>query len=276
VIWKGRDCAFDLSTKTIVMGIINATPDSFSDGGLFATKEEAVARAMRLIEEGADIIDLGGESTRPGSDPVDAAEEIRRVVPVLEEIRRRSDVPLSVDTRKAVVAEAALVAGANVVNDVSALGDPEMAPLVAKTGAGLIVMHMLREPKTMQDDPVYRDVLEEVNTFLRERVDRAVAAGIARENIAVDPGIGFGKTLEHNLAIMKHLRVFGRDGLPIAVGPSRKRFIGMLTGAEVGDRLPGTLAAVVMAVAKGAHILRVHDVAATVQATQTARAILRA
>ena len=256
------------------MGIINITPDSFSDGGQLATLDAAAERGVRMVGEGADILDIGGESTRPGSDPVDASEEIERVVPVVERMTRAvPDIPVSVDTRKAAVAAAALEAGAAIVNDVSAGADPEMFEVVAGSGAGVVLMHMLGDPKTMQDDPVYGDVVDDVHAYLDGRIEAAVAAGIHRDRICIDPGIGFGKTLEHNLRLMKDIREFAELRRPVLVGPSRKRFIGTLLDVEVDERVEGTAAAVAWLAAHGVHVVRVHDVKEMVRVVRVVDAI---
>ena len=247
--------------RVLIMGILNVTPDSFSDGGRFLSPDAAVERALAMEKEGADIIDVGGESSRPGADPVPVEEELRRVLPVLERLRGKLRIPISIDTTKAEVAEAALRAGASIVNDISALRfDPAMAPLVAKFGAGLVLMHMLGTPKTMQQAPHYEDVVTEVRDFLAERAQYAQSQGIPREAIAVDPGIGFGKTVEHNLELLRRLPELVELGFPVLVGPSRKSFIGAILGLGVEERLEGTLAACAVAVVRGADILRVHDV----------------
>ncbi len=247
--------------RVLIMGILNVTPDSFSDGGRFLSPDAAVERALAMEKEGADIIDVGGESSRPGADPVPVEEELRRVLPVLERLRGKLRIPISIDTTKAEVAEAALRAGASIVNDISALRfDPAMAPLVAEFGAGLVLMHMLGTPKTMQQAPHYEDVVTEVRDFLAERAQYAQSQGIPREAIAVDPGIGFGKTVEHNLELLRRLPELVELGFPVLVGPSRKSFIGAILGLGVEERLEGTLAACAVAVVRGADILRVHDV----------------
>ncbi|MBC7097612.1 dihydropteroate synthase [Candidatus Bipolaricaulota bacterium] len=247
--------------RVLIMGILNVTPDSFSDGGRFLSPDAAVERALVMEGEGADIIDIGGESSRPGAEPVSVEEELGRVLPVLERLRGRLRIPISIDTTKAEVAEAALRAGACIVNDISALRfDPAMAPLVAEFGAGLVLMHMLGTPKTMQQSPHYDDVVREVRGFLAERAQYAQSQGIPREAIAVDPGIGFGKTVEHNLELLRRLPELVELGFPVLVGPSRKSFIGALLGLPVEERLEGTLAACAVAVVRGADILRVHDV----------------
>jgi len=247
--------------RVLIMGILNVTPDSFSNGGRFLSPDAAVERALAMEKEGADIIDVGGESSRPGAEPVPVEEELRRVLPVLERLRGKLRIPISIDTTKAEVAEAALRAGASIVNDISALRfDPAMAPLVAKFGAGLVLMHMLGTPKTMQQAPHYEDVVTEVRDFLAERAQYAQSQGIPREAIAVDPGIGFGKTVEHNLELLRRLPELVELGFPVLVGPSRKSFIGAILGLGVEERLEGTLAACAVAVVRGADILRVHDV----------------
>jgi dihydropteroate synthase len=256
-----------------LMGILNVTPDSFSDGGRFLAPEAARAQARRMAAAGADVIDIGGESTRPGAVEVPAGDEIARTAPVLAALDE-AGVPLSIDTRKAAVAEVALAAGAAIVNDVSALcHDPAMAPLVAAAGVPVVLMHAQGTPATMQADPRYDDVLLDVFDHLADRVAAAEAAGIARDRIVVDPGIGFGKTVAHNLALLRRLSLFHGLGLPLLVGASRKRFIGSLGGAaDPDDRLPGSLAAALDAAAQGAQILRVHDVGETRQALAIWRA----
>ena len=260
-----------------VMGIVNVTPDSFSDGGLFLDAERAIEHGRRLAAEGAAILDVGGESTRPGAEPVSAEVELERTEPVVRALRGPDGpgVPVSIDTSKAAVAAAALDAGAEIVNDVTALrADPELAGLCAERGCEVVLMHMLGEPRTMQEDPVYEDVVAEVKDFLRGRIEAAVAAGIAEERISVDPGIGFGKTVEHNLELLRGLGELRELGRPLVVGTSRKRFIGVLTGREVGERLGGTIASNVLALAAGADVLRVHDVREVREALEVAEAIL--
>ena len=255
------------------MGIINVTPDSFSDGGEFLAAEAAVGHGRDLIAAGAEIVDVGGESTRPGAAEVPAEEETRRVRPVVEALAREG-ATVSIDTSKAEVARAALDAGAAIVNDVTALGDPAMAALCAERDAGLVLMHMRGTPRTMQEDPTYEDVVAEVAGFLAERRERAVAAGVAKERIWLDPGIGFGKTVEHNLELLARLGEIAALGSRVVVGASRKSFIGTLTGREVDDRIGGSVAAAVMALAGGADVLRVHDVADTADAIVIAERIL--
>jgi dihydropteroate synthase len=252
------------------------TPDSFSDGGLFFDADAAVAQGERLAGEGADLLDVGGESTRPGADPVPAGEERRRVVPVVERLAA-TGAQLSVDTSKAAVAQAALDAGATFVNDVTALrADPELAAVVAQAGCDCCLMHMLGDPRTMQEDPRYDDVVSDVKAFLEERIAFATRQGIAEERILVDPGIGFGKTLEHNLALLRRLDEIAALGRPVVVGTSRKSFLGKLTGAEVDDRLPGTIATNVLALERGATVFRVHDVAPVRDALVVAAATVAA
>lgn len=255
-----------------VMGIVNVTPDSFSDGGEFLDPELAIRHGLELIEAGADVLDIGGESTRPGAKAVSAEEELRRVVPVVEGLV--GTVPLSIDTAKASVAEAAINAGASIVNDVTGLrGDEGLAALCAGRGVEVVLMHMLGTPRTMQDNPTYDDVVAEVRDFLLERADLAIEAGIAREKIWIDPGIGFGKTLEHNLALLEGTSVFVETGFPVLVGPSRKAFIGKVDGSKEDHRLGGTIAACLSALRGGAGMVRVHDVGPVVQAIRVAEAI---
>jgi dihydropteroate synthase len=259
---------------TKLMGIVNATPDSFSDGGLYLDADAAIARGRQLTAEGADWVDVGGESTRPGAAAVDAAEERGRTEPVVAALAGEG-LAVSIDTSKAAVAEAALDAGARMVNDVTALrGDGDMAGLCAERGADVVLMHMLGTPRTMQDDPSYDDVVDEVRAFLTERVEAAMAAGIAEERIWVDPGIGFGKTADHNAELLRRLGELRDLGRPLLVGTSRKSFIGRISGREVGERLGGTIAANVLAVAKGAEMIRVHDVLEHRQALLVSNVIL--
>jgi dihydropteroate synthase len=255
---SNRESAFE------VMGVVNVTPDSFSDGGLYLDPDKAIEHGLALAAEGAAIVDIGGESTRPGSEGVSAEEELRRVLPVIEGLRAAgTEARISIDTSKANVAAAALNAGATFVNDVTALrADPAIAEVIAETGAGCCLMHMLGTPRTMQLDPRYEDVVVEVKAFLEERIQFAVAAGIAREQIVVDPGIGFGKTVEHNLELLRRLDELVEIGRPVMVGTSRKSFLGKLSGrAEPAERVPGTIATCVLAYERGARLFRVHDVA---------------
>jgi dihydropteroate synthase len=261
---------------SLVMGIVNVTPDSFSDGGAFLEAEAAIAHGRDLLAAGADLLDIGGESTRPGAVEVSATDEAARVVPVIEALAA-DGATVSVDTSKAVVAEAALAAGASIVNDVTALADPGMAPLCASAGAGgpgLILMHMKGTPRTMQEDPVYGDVVGDVRDFLAARMQLAIDAGVDEERIWLDPGIGFGKTVEHNLELIGRLGELVELGRPIVIGASRKNFIGRITDREVGDRLGGSIASNVLGLANGAEVLRVHDVAETIQAVRVAERIL--
>ncbi len=271
----------DFSARTYIMGVLNVTPDSFSDGGKYATQEKAVEHALQMEAEGADIIDVGGESTRPkgpygeGAEEVSIAEEIRRVIPVIKELSARSAVAISIDTYKSAVAEAALDAGAAIVNDISGLNfDTSMAHVVASHGATLIAMHIKGTPRTMQQNPTYEDVVKEVKQSLFLSIEKARAAGI--EQIMVDPGIGFGKKLGHNLLLMKNLRQFVELGCPIAIGPSRKAFIGMLLDLSVNQRLEGTAAAVAASILAGANVVRVHDVKEIKRVALVTDAILRA
>jgi dihydropteroate synthase len=265
-------------SRTYLMGVVNVTPDSFSDGGRFLDATAAVKQGRELDEAGADLLDVGGESTRPGADPVSAADERARVIPVIEGLREITDTPLSIDTYKAEVASAACQAGASVVNDVSGLTlDPELAAATAEAGAALVVGHIRGTPQTMQSDVTYQDVMDEVADALQASVELAVAAGVARERILVDPGIGFGKSVRGNLTLLRGAGALReRLGCAVMLGPSRKSFIGKLTGAEVDDRLPGTLAALVVGRLSGADVMRVHDVREARQAAIIADAVLAA
>ena len=255
------------------MGVVNVTPDSFSDGGAHLEPAAAVARARALIAEGADLVDLGAESTRPGAAPVPADEQWRRLEPVIEALARDADSCLAVDTSSAEVARRALVAGVHAVNDVTAASDPAMAGLAARTGAGLVLMHMQGTPRTMQDDPRYDDVARDVARWLEQRVAVVRRAGVDAEQIALDPGIGFGKTLVHNLELLARIDELSRLGRPIVVGASRKRFLGLLLDAPLDRRLEGGLAAAAVAVFLGAAVIRTHDVAATARALRVAKAL---
>jgi dihydropteroate synthase len=256
-----------------LMGIVNVTPDSFSDGGLYLDAERAIEQARELLAEGADLLDVGGESTRPGAQAVSAEEERERIEPVIEGL---SDMraPISIDTSKAVVAEAALDAGAEIVNDVTALRfDPELAALCGERECGVVLMHMQGTPRTMQEAPTYEDVVDEVRAFLAERLEFAIGEGIAEQRIWVDPGIGFGKTADHNLELLRRLSELRALGRPIVIGTSRKSFIGAITRRPVDDRLGGTVASNVLALRGGADVLRVHDVAEVAQSLRVAEAI---
>jgi len=260
-IWRFGRRTFDLSRRPCIMGILNITPDSFSDGSRFSTVEQAVAAAEKMAAEGADLIDIGGESTRPDSLPVPAGEEIRRVMPVIEALAGRITVPLSIDTWKAEVARAALSAGVEVVNDISGMEfDPRMAETVAASTAGVVLMHTRGRPREMQSDTTYADLVGEVGDYLGSCLARAVAAGISAERVVLDPGLGFAKSIAGNLEIIRRLGEFSRLGRPLLVGPSRKSFIGKTLGRDLDDRLFGTAAAVAVSLLHGARIFRVHDV----------------
>lgn len=278
LIWRigGRD--IDVLERTLVMGVLNVTPDSFSDGGLFDDVEAAVQRGLEMVSEGADILDVGGESTRPGADPVPADEERERVVPVIKRLAAEvgDDAFVSVDTMKAAVADAACAMGASIVNDVSAGRDPAMFGTAASAGAALVLMHMQGDPQTMQAEPQYDDVVAEVRDDLRGRLDVAVAAGVERERLCVDPGIGFGKTIDHNLMLMREIETLTELGRPVLVGPSRKSFIGKLLDVEMDERVEGTAAAVAWLVGHGANIVRVHDVKEMARVVKVVDAIVRA
>jgi dihydropteroate synthase len=258
----------------LIMGVVNVTPDSFSDGGLYLDADAAVEHGLRLVAEGADILDVGGESTRPGAEPVSEAEERQRVLPVIERLAHDGGARISIDTTKLAVARGALEAGATLVNDVSAFRfEPAMAELVAETGAGCCLMHMLGEPRTMQRDPRYDDVVSEVRAFLEGRLAVAVSAGIDEGRVWLDPGIGFGKTVEHNLELLRRLDEIVAIGRPVVVGTSRKSFLGKLVGGrDEGERLPGTIATNVLALERGASVFRVHDVAQNADALAVAAA----
>jgi dihydropteroate synthase len=275
--WHAGGRVLDCSARTLVMGVLNVTPDSFSDGGRYLDPDAAVAHALELVGDGADIVDVGGESTRPGADPVPVEEEIRRVVPVIR--RLASEHPrlaISIDTRKPEVAAAALGAGACIVNDVSAARNPEMFAVAREAGSGLVLMHMRGDPKTMQEAPHYDDVVAEVKEYLRERIESAEFAGLDPQALCIDPGIGFGKNLEHNLVLLRHLEELAGLGRPVLVGPSRKRFIGAILDLPEGERVEGTAGAVAWAVAHGAHVVRVHDVRQIVRVVRVVDAIARA
>ena len=274
MIWRAGDRAWEFPRSPLIMGIVNVTPDSFSDGGQHATTEAAVAHALQLAAEGADLLDIGGESTRPGALAVTEAEELARVIPVIEQLADQTDAALSIDTQKPAVAEAALAAGAVVINDIAAnRTDPQMWQIAVAARAGYVAMHMQGTPQTMQDAPAYTEVVTEVRAFFDERLERFNEAGLNAEQVLFDPGIGFGKTVEHNLALLAGLERFKKMKRPLLVGASRKSFIGHLTGAAVEDRLAGSLACACRAAEAGAGVLRVHDVKETNQALQTWKAI---
>jgi dihydropteroate synthase len=269
-----RHGTLDFSRRTVIMGILNITPDSFYDGGRREDVSQAIADGVAMVEAGAEILDIGGESTRPGSRPVSDQEELGRVLPVLSGLRREIKIPISVDTYKAKVAQAALEAGADLVNDISALRfDPEMATLIGREQVPVVLMHMQGTPRTMQNEPLYSDVVREVRDFLADRLNEATDRGVAPEATIIDPGIGFGKTLEHNLTLLRSLPSLVALGRPLLVGASRKTFLGKILGLDPDERLEGSLAAAVAAVLGGANILRVHDVKETVRATRIADAI---
>jgi dihydropteroate synthase len=276
LIWSVRGRALDLSTRGLVMGIVNVTPDSFSDGGRFLDPDAAVDRGLALVAEGADILDVGGESTRPGAQPVGVEEELRRVLPVLSALRQRTEALLSIDTFKPEVAGAALEAGADIINDVTGLRDPRMVELAAGCDAGLVVMHMKGEPQTMQRNPVYADVVMEVREFFTERLRSLGDAGIEPERVVFDPGFGFGKTLEHNLALMRALPWLPAGGRPLLAGVSRKSMIARVLGSDAMEcRFWPTVALTSWAREHGASLVRVHDVRANAQALRMTEAILR-
>ena len=268
----------DFSKRSYIMGVLNVTPDSFSDGAKFFDLEVAIKHGMEMAEQGADIIDVGGESTRPGAGTVSADEEIQRTEPVIRELSKRIDIPLSIDTTKADVARRALDAGAEIVNDISALrADPGMVDVAVSYQAPVVLMHMLGSPKTMQQDICYDSIIEDITDFLKERIDFAINNGVERNKIIIDPGIGFGKSVGNdNFEIIREMRSFASLGLPVLVGPSRKAFIGRLLDAEVDERDIGTLATVSIAIHNGANIVRVHNVAQAKMAAKVADSVIRA
>jgi dihydropteroate synthase len=270
-----RTITLDLHAP-IVMGVLNVTPDSFSDGGRFSAPEQAVAHALAMAGEGAALLDVGGESTRPGAAPVSPAEELERVIPVIEALVAGGAPPVSIDTTRPEVMLAAAAAGAELINDVRALRAPGALEAAAASGCGVCLMHMQGEPRTMQEAPAYDDVVEDVYAFLATRIGACAAAGIGLERIVVDPGFGFGKSLAHNLSLMRHLDRFTRLGVPVLVGVSRKSMLGAVTGRPVGERLAAGLALATLAVSAGARIIRSHDVAATLDAVRMAAAVLAA
>ena len=265
-----------LRERTLVMGVLNVTPDSFSDGGLYRDREAAVAHGVRMANDGADVIDVGGESSRPHAESVPLQEELSRVKPVIQALAERTQTPISIDTYKPDVARAALDAGASIINDITGLADPDTRRLATERKAPCVIMHMKGTPQTMQENPVYEDVVSEIMAFLRERISLAVEAGVPEEYLIVDPGIGFGKTAEHNLEIIRKLGDLKSLGLPILIGPSRKAFIGKaLGGVPAAERLHGTAATVALSIANGANIVRVHDVKEMVQVARMADAVVR-
>ena len=276
MLLRARQFQFTFPRPALIMGIVNVTPDSFSDGGKFLEPRAAIEHALELVEQGADIIDVGGESTRPDATPVSESEELRRVLPVIEALAGRINVPVSIDTMKPVVARAAIQAGASLVNDVAAHRQEEtLWRTVAESGAGYVAMHMQGTPQTMQRQPEYRDVLTEVQEFFGDRIERLLQAGVSREQIVLDPGLGFGKTAGHNLQLLAGFQSFTKWQRPLLLGLSRKSFIGQVTGAaDAAHRLAGSLAGACWGVSAGANIIRVHDVAATRQALRLTEAIL--
>jgi dihydropteroate synthase len=277
LVWHASGRVIECGERTLVMGIVNVTPDSFSDGGRFLDPDAAIAHGMRLVADGADVLDIGGESTRPGAEPVPTEVELDRVLPVIRALAEAHPaVPISVDTRKPEVASAALEAGACIVNDVSGARDPAMLDVVREAQAGLVLMHMLGEPSTMQEAPRYEDVVAEVKEYLRERIEAAEFAGVDPQALCVDPGIGFGKDLEQNLLLLRHVDALLDLARPVLVGPSRKRFIGTILDVAEDERVEGTAGAVAWLAARGAHLVRVHDVREMARVVRVVDAIARA
>ncbi|HUG20272.1 MAG TPA: dihydropteroate synthase [Planctomycetaceae bacterium] len=275
LIWRFRRTKWELTGSARLMGIVNVTPDSFSDGGNFLQTERAVEHALALAEQGADVLDIGGESTRPDSEPVSVDVELNRVIPVIESLRQQTKVPISIDTTKAEVARQALAAGADIVNDISGLTfDEDMMSVCANSDCGIIVMHIRGTPRTMQDNPTYDDVVSDVRGFLSERVELMAGCGIDQERIMLDPGIGFGKTAEHNLELMRNLSELRSLGRPLLVGHSRKRFLGKILGRPVDERTAGTIGVSAALSLLGADVIRVHDVAAIRDALTAFRTLL--
>lgn len=272
--WKCRDHVFPVSERPLIMGILNVTPDSFSDGGCYMDSETAIGQGMAMLEAGADIIDVGGESTRPGADKVPTSTELERVIPVIEGLSEREKLIISIDTMKSEVARRALGAGASIINDVSALThDPEMKSVAGEFGAGVVLMHRQGTSRTMQDNPQYEDVVKDVVDYLNGRIEELEAFGLDRAAMAVDPGIGFGKTVEHNISLLANMDVMENCGRPVVVGVSRKSFLGKLTGRDIQERLGGSLAAMVFCILKGAHVIRVHDVKESCDALRVVTAL---
>jgi dihydropteroate synthase len=276
-LWKIGDHLFDLSRNGLIMGVLNVTPDSFSDGGNFFDAENAVQHGLRMAAEGAHIVDIGGESTRPGAEAIMAEEELRRVIPVIEQLRRKSEVIISIDTSKAEVARAAIRAGASIVNDVTGgRGDEEMMPLIAETKSAFVIMHMQGTPQTMQIAPQYTNVVSEISDFFRQQYDRAIVYSIDPMAIAFDPGIGFGKTLEHNLELLAHLEMLRACDRPIVIGVSRKSFLGkLINSTQISDRLAPAVALTSMLRMRGADVFRVHEVKENANALKVTEAILQ-
>ena len=276
MIFRAARFRFEFPRPTLMMGIVNVTPDSFSDGGQFLEADCAVEHGLQMVAEGADIIDVGGESTRPGAEMISEAEELRRILPVIEALAGRAQVPISIDSQKPTVAREALRAGASIINDIAAnRAGTEMWELAAETGAGYVLMHMQGTPQTMHLAPKYDDVVAEVDAFFEDRLGRAESCGVSREQVVLDPGIGFGKTVQHNLQLLAGLSRFRIRQRPLLLGVSRKSFIGKLVGREVHDRVPGSIACSVWAVLNGAQLIRTHDVAATVRAVRMIEEIQR-
>ena len=274
MIFRARQFEFSFPRPAMVIGVVNVTPDSFSDGGQFLAADAAVEHALKLVAEGAEIIGVGGESTRPNATPVSETEELRRILPVIEQLVAQLRVPISIDTQKPAVARAALEAGASIVNDIAAnRSNDEMWRVVAECGAGYVAMHCQGTPQTMQTAPVYRDVVVEVGEFFSERLERLARCGVANEQVILDVGIGFGKTLEHNLALLHALKRFTKHHRPLLLGVSRKSFLGRLLGIDVGERLPAALACACCAIEDGVAIIRTHDVAETLRAARMCEAI---
>lgn len=273
-ILKVRRHRFDLSKRPLVMGVLNITPDSFSDGGKYLDIKSACKRAMQMEKEGSDILDIGGESTRPGSLPVSINDELSRIMPVIEKLKNKLRIPISVDTNKYEVASHALKQGACIINDISGLhGDKRLAGLCAEHSAAIVIMHMQGKPRTMQERPFYKDVFKNIANYLKEGIAAALSAGISKESIIIDPGIGFGKTLNHNLSIIKNIDYFRQLGYPLLIGASRKSFLGCITGLDAGQRLYPTVAVNAIAVYCGADIIRVHDIRESVAALKVADCI---
>jgi dihydropteroate synthase len=269
-----RTRTLELGDKTLIMGTLNVTPDSFSDGGVFFRQDRALARALEMVEEGVDIIDIGGESTRPGARPIDPQEELSRILPVVKDLANQTDTPISVDTRRAEVARGVLEAGGQIINDISALrADPEMAKVIASHQVPVVLMHMRGTPETMQENIHYVSLVSDITQYLKQSIDMASMAGVDLERIIIDPGIGFGKTVDHNLAIIKHLYQFKTLGRPILVGPSRKSFIGKILDLDADQREEGTMASIAASILNGAHIVRVHNVRNAIRVSRIADAI---
>jgi len=275
LVWNVGKRTYEMDGNVLVMAILNVTPDSFYDGGRYGTLEKALAHARKMIDEGADMLDVGGQSSRPGAQEIPLEEELNRTIPLIEKIAGESDIPISIDTYREAVARQALEKGAGIINDITALrGDERMAALAAESGCGLVLMHMQGTPRTMQKNPHYDDLMSEIIALLRESVGRAVEAGLNEQNIAVDPGIGFGKTVEHNYRIISQLKSLKSIGRPILIGPSRKSFIGKVLKNEAQDRLLGTAASITCCIERGASIIRVHDVKEMIEVKEITGAIL--